>query len=133
MQIKKDIENIEDIKILLDDFYSQVLLDETIGFVFNDIAQINLATHMPKMYSFWDAVLFGSRAYNGNPILTHIELNKKITLKDDFFTQWKKLFFATIDKYFEGKIANLAKEKTIAMEYLMKMKIDDSSKKGFIQ
>lgn len=133
MQIKKDIENIEDIKILLDDFYSQILQDETIGFVFKDIAQINLATHMPKMYSFWDAVLFGNRAYNGNPILTHIELNKKISLKDDFFTQWKKLFFSTIDKYFEGKIANLAKEKTIAMEHLMKMKIEDSNKKGFIQ
>ena len=72
-------------------------------------------------------------SYKGNPVLKHIELDKKEPLTDAHFAQWKKLFFETIDELFEGKKAAFAKEKATAMEFLMKMKIDASRKPGFIQ
>lgn len=131
--MKTDIAGFDDVKILLDTFYNKILKDDTIGYIFNDVAKINLETHMPHLYAFWDTVLFGTANYKGNPILKHIELDKKEPLTDNHFTQWKKLFFETIDELFEGKKADLAKEKATAMEFLMKMKIDASRKPGFIQ
>ncbi len=131
--MKPDIENSDDIRQLLDTFYSKVLKDEIIGYIFNDVAQISLETHMPHLYAFWDTVLFGTANYKGNPILKHIELDKKEPLTDTHFTQWKKLFFETIDELFAGKKADLAKEKATAMEFLMKIKIDASRQPGFIQ
>ena len=129
----EDIQTPNDIKLLLDQFYAKVLHDETIGYVFTEVAQINLPHHMPILYSFWESILLGIASYNGNPILKHIELNKKEALTDMHFTQWKKLFFETIDENFQGPIANLAKEKANAMQWLMQHKIAMSEQAGFIQ
>jgi hemoglobin len=130
--MKPDITSTEDVKKLLDAFYAKVLVDDTIGYIFTDIAKINLAKHMPHLYAFWDTVLFGTANYKGNPILKHIELDKKEPLTDVHFARWIKLFFETIDDLFEGKKTDFAKEKAKAMEFLMKMKIEDSRKHGFI-
>lgn len=131
--MKKDITTTDDIKMLLDSFYAKVLKDDLIAYFFHDVARINLEAHMPHLYAFWNSVLFGTAGYSGNPMLKHIELDKKEPLKDIHFARWQKLFFETIDELFEGKTAALAKEKAKAMDFLMKMKIADSHKSGFIQ
>lgn len=92
-----------------------------------------METHMPVLYSFWESVLFGVASYQGNAVMKHVELNKKEALTDEHFNQWKKLFFETIDELFEGKIAELAKEKANAMQFLMQYKIKQSETPGFIQ
>ena len=131
--MKEDIQNLNDIKLLLDTFYQRVLKDTTIGYIFTDVAKIDLSTHMPVLYAFWESVLFGVASYKGNAILKHIELNRKETLTDEHFNRWKQLFFETIDELFEGKVAVLAKEKATAMQLLMQYKIAQSEKPGFIQ
>ena len=131
--MKPDIQNAADVKHLVDTFYTKAIHDKIIGYLFTDIAKINLETHMPTMYLFWNAVLFGEGGYRGNTIAKHIELHRKEPLTDIHFAQWKKLFFETIDEFYEGKIANLAKEKANAMIYLMQFKIDMSEHPSFIQ
>lgn len=131
--MKTDIANAADIALLLTHFYDKVLKDDNIGFLFTDIAKINLETHMPTLCTFWESILFGTGQYKGNLVAKHIELDKKEPLTSLHFAQWKKLFFETIDELFEGEKASLAKEKATAMEFLMKMKIDASRKPGFIQ
>jgi len=130
---KQDIQNAEDIKHLLDTFYAKVLKDDVIGYIFTDVAQISLEIHMPVLYAFWETILFGVANYRGNPILKHIELNKKEPLTDLHFERWISLFFETIDELFEGKTADLAKEKAKAMRFLMQHKIKASEGAGFIQ
>ena len=130
---KQDIQNAEDIKHLLDTFYAKVLKDDVIGYIFTDVAHIELEVHMPVLYAFWETVLFGVANYRGNPILKHIELNKKEPLTDLHFERWISLFFETIDELFEGKTADLAKEKAKAMRFLMQHKIKASEGAGFIQ
>ncbi|WP_367274609.1 group III truncated hemoglobin [uncultured Lutibacter sp.] len=49
----KDINNREDIELLVNKFYEKVKVDETIGYIFNEIANINWDKHLPKMYDFW--------------------------------------------------------------------------------
>lgn len=130
---KTDIRDLDDIKRLLDTFYQKVLKDEIIGYIFTDVAKIDLPTHMPVLYAFWESVLFGVASYQGNAILKHIELDRKEKLTDMHFDRWKQLFFQTIDDLFEGKIADLAKEKANAMQLLMQYKISRSGQPGFIQ
>ena len=39
--MKKDITTSEDIRTLIDAFYNKVKVDEVIGYIFNDIAQVD--------------------------------------------------------------------------------------------
>lgn len=128
-----DIKNINDIKILLDTFYTKVLKDEVIGYIFTDIAKLNVEKHMPILYAFWDSVIFDTANYKGNAMLTHIELNKKEALTDAHFDRSQMLYFETVDELFVGEKANLAKDRVKAMRFLMQMKIENSNNPNFIQ
>jgi len=55
--MKKDIENRTDIEQLVRSFYDKVNTDDTIGYIFNDIAKVNWEKHFPVMFDFWENVL----------------------------------------------------------------------------
>ncbi|MCK5470329.1 MAG: group III truncated hemoglobin, partial [Cyclobacteriaceae bacterium] len=76
MPQKQDIESRKDIELLVDTFYEKVLKDETIGYIFSEIANIDLAKHMPLMYDFWETTLFHKANYKGNPMKVHVDLNE---------------------------------------------------------
>ena len=118
-----DLENREDIKQLVDAFYIKVLKNETIGFIFNDVAKINLELHMPKMYDFWETTLFHKAIYKGNPMVIHTDLNKKSPLKKSHFDEWLKLFNETVDELFHGEKAELAKTRALSIATVMQIKI----------
>src|SRR3954464_5390407 len=111
--MKKDIENIEDIKLLVNSFYDKVKADNVIGYIFNDIAKVNWEKHLPVMYDFWENIIFFTNNYSGNPMIAHMNLNQLVALKKEHFEQWLKLFTGTVDELFEGKKATLAKEKAL--------------------
>ena len=50
--MKKDIENRTDIELLVRSFYDKVKIDDTIGYIFNDIAKVDWEKHLPVMYNF---------------------------------------------------------------------------------
>jgi hemoglobin len=131
--MKRSIQTPEDIRFLVNSFYEQVLVDPEIGFIFTEVAQINMETHMPVMYQFWESILLGKMNYKGNPMIRHIELHKKVPLTKAHFERWESLFFQTIDQHFEGEKAELAKQRAQMMGQLMQFKISQSDQKGFIQ
>ena len=59
MAAKKDIESREDIIAFVNRFYNKVEADPVIGYIFTDIAKVNWDHHLPRMYDFWESVLFG--------------------------------------------------------------------------
>ncbi len=130
--MKRKIENNADIKHLVDAFYKKVIKDESIGFIFTDIIQLNWEVHIPVMYSFWESVLLSKPSYSGNPVLKHVELNQKTPLTKAHFDRWLELWFSTLDENFQGEIANSAKEKATMMKDLMLYKIKKSSDPNFI-
>ena len=111
-QMKKDITNRADVEFLIDSFYNTVQKDATIGYFFNDIAQIDWNTHLPQMYNFWESIIFAKKVYTGNPMRKHLELAKKSPLKSEHFEHWIKLFYQTIDSLFSG--VNAERTKTYA-------------------
>jgi hemoglobin len=129
----KEIETKEHIELLVEEFYKKVKQDELIGYIFNNVENFNWDTHIPIMVSFWETILLDAGTYRGNPMLTHIQLNRKSPLLPEHFTRWKQLLFETLDENFTGVKVTEAKQRVESMAMLMQFKIDQSSKPGFIQ
>ena len=79
--MKTDIRNRKDIEILVNTFYDRVKTDDVIGYLFNDVAKVNWERHLPKMYDFWENILFYSGNYSGSPMVVHKELHQKSPMK----------------------------------------------------
>ncbi|WP_216359212.1 group III truncated hemoglobin [Pedobacter sp. AJM] len=119
-----DIENRTDIILLVDRFYNHVEENQEIGPIFTEIAQVNWVHHLPKMYDFWESILFGKAIYKGNPMLTHFSLNQKIPLQEAEFSIWKAIFIQTVDELFAGENAETIKQKAQSIADLMHFKIN---------
>jgi hemoglobin len=103
-------------------FYERVLVDEVIGYIFTDVAKLDLEHHLPIIGDFWDSLLFGTPAYSKhgrNPLLVHKELHEKLALTDEHFQRWLALFDATIDEMFEGERAEYLKARAAAIAVRM--------------
>ena len=96
-----------DIIRLVDAFYARVNDDPLLRPVFNDVAQVNWATHLPTMYDFWSSVLLGTSRYKGRPFAKHFPL----PIHAEHFQQWLVLFRTTVDALFDGPKADDAKTK----------------------
>jgi len=75
--MKPDIQNRKDIETLVNAFYDKVKTDAVIGYLFNEVAQVNWQTHLPKMYDFWQNILFFTGNYDGNPMAKHKDITSK--------------------------------------------------------
>lgn len=126
--MKKDISNREDIILLVDQFYTKVLKDDTIGFIFNDIARIDIQSHMPVMYNFWETTLFHNSVYKGNPMKVHMDLDDKVSLDKEHFDRWLALFNVTVDELFKGEKSELAKTRALSIATVMQVKLFQKSK-----
>ena len=105
----RDIETREDCERLVRAFYGQALTDPIIGFIFTDVAKLDLEEHVPKIASFWETVLLGARTYTGSAFRPHADLHARVTLRDGHFARWLQLWFGTVDELFAGERANMAK------------------------
>ncbi|CAN5800215.1 group III truncated hemoglobin [soil metagenome] len=121
--MKKDIENLEDIKLLVNSFYDKVKADATIGYIFNDIAKVNWVKHLPVMYNFWENVIFFTGSYSGNPMTAHVKMHSVVNFTPEHFEHWLKLFTATVDELFAGDKAELAKQRATSIATVMQLKI----------
>ena len=61
--MKKDIENREDIDLLMQSFYSKAITDEQIGYIFTNVAKLDLEHHLPIIGDFWETLLFRTGDY----------------------------------------------------------------------
>ncbi|MCC7459860.1 MAG: group III truncated hemoglobin [Proteobacteria bacterium] len=105
--MKPDIQSREDVIQLIDRFYGKVNHDKILSPYFNEAANVDWETHLPKMYDFWETVLFAKALYRGNPLAKHKVLDAIMKLTPEAFQRWLKLFHGTVDELFEGKIAGL--------------------------
>lgn len=104
-----DIATRADIVRLVDTFYELVQEDDLLGPIFNDVARVDWSAHLPKMYDFWEAVLFGRAVFKGNPLAVHLALADRTPLTTREFDRWIALFHATVEGLFEGEVADMAR------------------------
>ena len=115
----KDINGIDDIRLIVDEFYARVRADDLIGPVFMEVI-LEWQPHLDKMYAFWNAVLFGVSGFKGNPFAKHAPL----PIEQEQFDRWLELFHETIDTYFWGPVADDAKKRAgiMAEMFLYRLK-----------
>lgn len=119
---KPDIQDDEDIKQLVHQFYDKVGQDERLGYVFNEVARVEWNSHLPKMVDFWSNILFKTNRFNGRPYRKH----RPLPIKRDDFDIWLGLWTETVDELFAGKQANYAKEIAfkVASAFTIRLEMD---------
>lgn len=130
----RDIETRKDIDELVAAFYDKAMHDELIGYIFTDVARIDLAHHLPVIADFWEMLLLGNlnfqAKYGRSPMQVHHALNEKENLKAEHFGRWVKLFSETVDEKFAGATARLAKARAVSIAETMRVRFSSESGVG---
>ncbi|HET7896070.1 MAG TPA: group III truncated hemoglobin [Flavisolibacter sp.] len=118
--LMSDIENLENIKTLVDNFYFNVKNDELLSPVFaSRIAEDAWPAHLQRMYAFWNAILFAEKGFEGNPMMKHLSL----PIGEEHFSRWLALFNETIDQHFSGPKADEARKRAASIAQIILFKI----------
>ncbi len=115
-----DITNRDDVELLVNDFYTAIREDVLLGPIFNGVIGDRWPYHLEKMYSFWETVLLEHHTYSGAPFMPHA----KLPLEQQHFDRWLVLFDQTVDRHFEGVIADDAKARAAKMAVMFLAKIN---------
>lgn len=130
----KDIATRQDIEKLMDSFYRQALKDEVIGYIFTDVAKIDLSNHLPIIADFWEMMLFQTtnfqEKYGRSPMTRHIQLSEKTSLRKEHFIRWLDLFTETVNTNYRGEKADLAIVRARAIANTMFMKVSGGNPEG---
>jgi hemoglobin len=106
---RTDIRNRADCERLVRAFYGRAMTDPVIGFIFSDVARLDLEAHVPRITAFWETILLGAPTYRGGSFRPHAELNMRVRLRAGHFERWLWLWRASVDERFVGERAELAK------------------------
>lgn len=117
---KKQIEHLDDIKLLVDSFYGKVRKNELLGPIFDGVIRDRWPHHLGKMYTFWETILLGNHTYYGSPFPPHA----KLPVDGEHFQEWLRLFYETLDEHFTGEKAEEAKWRAGKMAEMFQYKIN---------
>lgn len=120
-----DIESRADCERLVRAFYARALDDPIIGWLFVDIAKIDLEAHVPTITSFWETILLGSQSYSGGAFAPHAALHDKADLRPAHFERWLVLWHTTVDELFAGPRAELAKSHALRVARAFNRRLRD--------
>jgi hemoglobin len=112
----KDLDTRFNIEVLVRLFYDNVNADPLLAPVF---AHVDWVKHLPIMYDFWTSMLLGDMSYQGNPFQKHIGL----PITAEHFSQWLKLFKATVDDNFSGPKAEEIKTRANSIAGIFQHKL----------
>ncbi len=101
-----DLHGRAEIEQLVNAFYERVREDDVLGFIFTEVAHTDWTAHLPRMYAFWETVLFRTGGYTGNPLAVHARLLQLTAMGRPQFDRWLLLFHRTLDALFAGPNAD---------------------------
>src|SRR6201996_6913469 len=129
---RHDIENRDDCERLVRAFYGRALTDPVIGFIFVDVAKLDLEAHVPRIASFWETILLGAQSYGGGAFRPHAAINAQVRLRAGHFERWLWLWGATVDELFAGERAELAKSHAdrVARAFHSRLRMIDAAPVG---
>lgn len=121
---RTDITSRADIERLVNTFYDKIRKDDLLGFIFNDVAKTDWAAHLPKMYAFWETMIFRSGGFVGNPLDAHARLVPLTAMGRPQFDRWLAVFTETVDELFTGEKAEHIKNAAADMANVIHAKIN---------
>ncbi|MEM8928498.1 MAG: group III truncated hemoglobin [Bacteroidota bacterium] len=115
----RDIATKEDVVAMVDRFYAKVNQDALLAPIFNDFSKVDWQEHLPKMYRFWNTLIFGNRSYKGHPFAAHIPL----PISKSHFDRWVSLFEENMDELFLGEVAEHTKRRARSIAHIFESKL----------
>jgi len=129
--IRPDITGRPEIELLVNRFYEKVRADDLIGPIFDDVAKVDWDVHLPKLYAFWQTVLFGNGGFQGNPLKVHFDLVRETSMDWSRFERWLALFNQTVDELFAGERAGHIKRIADDMAHVIHSRINNVPDRRF--
>lgn len=114
--------------MLVSEFYKKIRKDPELGPFFNRVIK-DWDAHIERLTTFWESSLFITKKlenrYYGNPLQVHIQVDQENhnSITQVHFGLWMNLWFQTLDEYFEGEIAQNAKNRARKMGSFMYLNI----------
>jgi hemoglobin len=125
--IRKDIEDRKDIERMVDQFYTAVRKDASLGPIFKEKIQDRWAIHLDIMYRFWETLLLNQKTYDGAPFRPH----RFLPIGEQHFSKWLEIFSETVNALFEGPKAEEAIWRAQKMAELFAYKLKQQQDPSF--
>jgi hemoglobin len=125
-----DITDRSDCERLVRAFYGRTLTDPVIGWIFVDVAHLDVEAHVPQIASFWETILLGAQTYRGGAFRPHAQLHAKVRLRAGHFERWLWLWRTTVDESFAGEKAELAKSHALRVARAFHARLEAMSLAG---
>lgn len=98
----RDLDTTDEIAEMVRRFYADVAMDDLLGPVFNDVAQVDWSEHLVKLTDFWSRALLGLPGYSGNPFRAHALVHQRQAFTPAHFQRWLTLFHETLELGWTG-------------------------------
>ena len=96
-------------------FYREVALDDLLGPVFGQVAEVDWSVHIPKLVDYWCRVVLREPCYDGYILAPHQRIHDLEPLRPEMFDRWVRLFADVVDEHWHGSMADAAKAHAAAM------------------
>jgi hemoglobin len=111
----RDLDDPGEIAEMVRRFYREVAQDEILGPIFDGAMAVDWAEHIPKLTRYWERMLLGLPGYDGHPMEAHRRVRERSPFAPDQFDRWLELFVETVDGGWVGPVAQLAKQRAVAV------------------
>lgn len=121
----KDLSTREDILLILQKFYDELLADDSINYFFNKITNVeeHLEEHSEILATFWEQSLFLKGGYYNNMFQIHQKVHEKSPFTKEHYQTWLHHWNHTIDANFKGNYAEQMKAQALSMATVMQIKL----------
>jgi hemoglobin len=125
-RLKRDLGTRSQIHDLVVRFYREIVFDDLLGPVFEEVAEVDWSTHIPKLIDYWCRVLLGEPGYDGYILHAHQEVHAIESFRPELFDRWYLLFVEAIDAGWRGPIAERAKAHAARMAGVLSGRLLDT-------
>lgn len=106
---RSDLDSRAKVHDLVVGFYREVVFDELLEPVFGEVAEVDWASHIPKLIDYWCRVLLDQPGYAGFMLDAHRRVHALEAFQVAHFDRWYALWVASIDERWVGPLADKAK------------------------
>ena len=104
-----DLDGRRHIHDLVVGFYREVVFDDLLAPVFDEIAEVDWAVHIPKLVDYWCRVLLGEPGYAGAILAAHRHVHDLDAFRVEHVDRWYLLWVQSVDSTWAGPRAEQAK------------------------
>ena len=94
---------------LVVDFYREIVFDELLEPMFGEVAEVDWASHIPRLIDYWCRILFGTKEYVGQVMGVHRHLHSLEAVRPEHCDRWFTMWSAAVDRHGAGPTADHAK------------------------